>query len=366
MFSKFLIFEIVPNTIQTLVYHRKKIVTKAKKKTKLRGKGSFWGYKKRQYIARYSRNLFEDLKTDQPEWQKSFGLLQPLHIKQIVNKLEWEDIRAHKLSKLNRVLLWIFRLRKAAKLSDLALLFGVSSSTCHYVFESITDQFIKKFKSQIQIPFEKNQSILQEILITRGELLPQHIYALDGKHFKRYGGAAHDFSFKLKKKARNGLLLVNRATGKIDYMSINHTGTTHDISAWENSSLMQNEFVKNAFFDNYTIIADLGFQSKAAIGIYTPGYNENSDGWKKLTEKQRQASELLRKAQKNIENTFAALFFNSFKLCEQVFGNDKNSTKQAKIIHASVLLHNLTIEWTNRSIFDDEYQRIQTQIDNFV
>ena len=125
---------------------------------------------------------------------------------------------------------------------------------------------------------------------------------------------------------------------------------------------MQNEFVKNAFFNNYTIVADLGFQSKKAIGIYTPGYKEGSDNWNNLTPEQKLASEKLRKAQKNIENTFATIFFNSFKLCENLFANDINSEKQAKIIHASVILHNLTIQWTKKSIFDDEYQRLRTNL----
>merc|ERR1711991_626979 len=138
-----------------------------------------------------------------------------------------------------------------------------------------------------------------------GDTLPQHTFALDGKHVKKFGGSPKDHSFKLNSTARNGLFMVNRATGKIDYMSINYRGTTHDISALENCNLMQNDFIKNSFFNNYTIIADLGFQSKKIIGIYTPGYNEGSEKWNNLSDQQRAASDKIRKAQKNIENTFA-------------------------------------------------------------
>lgn len=363
MFNKILILELIPNIVHALIMNRKKIVTKAAKKTKRNGKGSYWGEKKRHYLSRQAKDVFFNLKDDKPEWENAFGMLQPEHIKKIAATLEWDDQRAHKLNKLNRVLLWIYRLRKAANHSQNALLFGISSSLCCNIFNKITFEFINSFKDQIQLPFSKNKNIFQQILMSRGEILPQHIYALDGKHVKKYGGKPDDYSFKLKKKARNGLFMVNRATGKIDYMSINYTGTTHDIAAWENCSLMKTDFIKNAFFQDYTIIADLGFQSKKAIGVYTPGYKEGSDGWKKLTFEQKQASENLRKAQKNIENTFARIFFNAFKLCENMIGNDTNSIKQAKIIHASVILHNLTIEWTKRSIFDDEYQRLNTRLE---
>lgn len=356
--------ELIPNIIHPLIIHRKKIVAKASKKTKKNGKGSHWGCKKRHYLSRQAKNVFLSLQYDEPEWKRSFGLLKPQHVKKIAITLKWDDQRAHKLDKLNRVLLWIYRLRKATNHSENSLLFGISISLCSKIFKEITLQFINSFKEQIQLPFSKNKHIFQKILMSRGEILPQHIYALDGKHVKKYGGRPDDYSFKLKKKARNGLFMVNRATGKIDYMSINYTGTTHDITAWENCSLMKNDFIKNAFFEDYTIIADLGFQSKKAIGIYTPGYKEGSNGWKKLNFEQKKASEKLRKAQKNIENTFARIFFNAFKLCENLIGNDINSLKQANIIHASVILHNLTIEWTKRSIFDDEYQRLSTKLNN--
>lgn len=364
MFGKLLVFEVLPNILEILVIHRKKIVVKAKKKTKKNGRGSYWGNQKRPYLCRETKNVFKQLEIDYPSWQKAFGMLKPKHIKQIATVLDWDDVKVHKLDKLNRILLWIYRLRKAVTHADNSLLFGISASSCGIIFDKINEEFLKKFKKRIQLPFAKNKNIFQQILMLRGELLPQHVYALDGKHVKKYGGKADDFSFKLKKKARNGLFMVNRATGKIDYMSINYTGTTHDITAWENCNLMQNDFVRNAFFDDYTIIADLGFQSKQAIGIYTPGYKEESDGWKKLTNEQKTASENLRKAQKNIENTFATIFFNAFKLCENLIGNDKHSIKQAKIIQSSVLLHNLTIDWTNKSIFDDEYQRINTNLQN--
>lgn len=362
MFSKLLVLELIPNIVHSIVKNRKKIVGKATKITTKDGKGSYWGHKKRKYLARKRKDVFAELSLDVPEWTKAFGLLKPEHVKQIAKSLKWEDVRAHKLDKLNRILLWLYRLRKAVTHADNALLFGISGASCSVIFQKITNEFISKFKNQIQLPFSKSRNIFQKILMLRGEILPQHIYALDGKHVKKYGGKPNDFSFKLKKKARNGLFMVNRATGKIDYMSINYTGTTHDITAWENCNLMQNDFVKNAFFQNYTIIADLGFQSRKAIGIYTPGYKEGSKNWNSLTQEQKKASENLRKAQKNIENTFATIFFNSFKLCENLIGNDINSKKQAKIIQASVLLHNLTIDWTNRSIFDDEYQRLRTNL----
>lgn len=193
-------------------------------------------------------------------------------------------------------------------------------------------------------------------------MLPQHVFALDGKHFKTLGQNPQAFSWKLQKSARNGIFMVNRANGKIDYMSINHYARKHDIKAFTDSTLIQDEFVRHTFFKNYTIIADLGFKSQKVFGVYTPGYSEEEKNWEQLTEEEKLASYKIRQSQKNIENTFARIFRNAYKLCEQLIGNDRKSTRQSSIIHASVLLHNLTINLTQNCIFDDNYSRLQKSI----
>ena len=164
MFITILIVQIIPNVIGELLIKRKKIINKATRKNQATGKGSSWAFKKRQTLSRITRNVFSDLKSDVPRWTKAFGSIQPNHVIYICKQMKWKDIRCHKLSKLNRFLIWLRRLRTACTHAQNGILFGISTSSAQLIFENITMIFLNCFGDSVQLSDPRKKEILQQIL----------------------------------------------------------------------------------------------------------------------------------------------------------------------------------------------------------
>lgn len=364
MSSSLVLSLIVSKIITELRHDKKRIISKGKKNVTGNGKGTSLAYKKRVTLVRQPHSAFDRLKKDFPLWQQRIGCLRPKDIVSIATEVKWQDQRLHKLSQCDRLLLCLLRLRDGSCHSAMCDYFNIGRSTAHTYFWDAVDALIDTYYKSVCLPRPRDRIILESIIRARGDTLPQFVMSFDGKHFRKHGYDASCYSKKLNATARNGLFMVNRATGEIVYMSVNHKAKRHDMRAFNESSILSDPHQRNYLFQNWLVVADLGFQAQGLWGVYTPEFSDEMNEWTDLTAEERKASGYVRTAQKSIENTFAVIFWNKYKLAERVRGFDPTGTRQARIIIVCVILHNLAIRKTGLCLFDDAFTRLRMLIDN--
>ena len=164
--SKLFVCALVPNIISILIDKRKNIVKKASHTAKCGPNRKYWAYKRRITLTRQPKDIYCLLQNDIPTWKATFGQLMPKHVKYIAKQLEWTDIRLHKTSKVNRILIWIRRLRSACTHDDNSTFFGISASSCQFIFNNVNNLFIIRFACEIGLPKSDEKIILQQILVS--------------------------------------------------------------------------------------------------------------------------------------------------------------------------------------------------------
>lgn len=88
------------------------------------------GKKRCKPIDFFSKMVFER----QEEWTAMFGSFTAVEIQQIADSLPFAHVRKHKISLVNKVALFLNRMRTGHNFAMIALRFGMSQASAHGVF----------------------------------------------------------------------------------------------------------------------------------------------------------------------------------------------------------------------------------------
>lgn len=231
---------------------------------------------------------------------------------------------------------------------SLGAAFGMSKSQAHRVFQYTRDAYNTEYISLAQLPDIAEETKLKSILYKKYADYPHVLYVMDGKTFKRLARRPEECGYK--KWGRTSIFLIDRVFGMFRFVSLNHMGRKADIHCLRDTSLCNTPERMEWFINNIKVIADLGFKSLDLPNIVTPLKPVHEVV--RLTLEEQNYCHKIRGIQRCVENIFAKVFSNSYRLGNTCKSNDPEGKEQAQNILTAVLLHNHEVLFQNKSIFD--------------
>ncbi len=168
--------------VRHLLRNKKKIRQLARKRVRI-GRGHSWlpktvGKRRSQAIPYFEISL----KKSAEHWKVMFGQTTPKMIWNIARTLPFFDKRGHKLSPVNRVALFVNRIRTGDTYGKVGARFGISKAIACVYFHKILRKLIVRKRNVIHLPTEHESEQIKQKLAQRGDDLPNVLHVMDCTH----------------------------------------------------------------------------------------------------------------------------------------------------------------------------------------